>query len=324
MNQLSKTISTALLGLVILSTTVATAQPVLMPIRPSAMDPDAAAKLRITPTSAESRAVTRGQTGSAPVAASTPLTGAAALSQFRLSFENGDHPLRRFGVAKRSDGTADLILSDSNGDDPYNAYATWQIIPGGIGGEVTTQITSGGIFQMPVPPGPVGHRLVLGGFMISNGGFTSIVESGDTQIESLSINAHDGFPLPSTNPQSSISGSIRTNGGSRPIRVTVQYVWIPSSFITMASSARNDSPSMGRPSGAVRLLSVARGQVPETDKYVIKSFAFEYLNGTHNLLSLGVHLNGATISGRNNDAVSFQDNNVDDPIQWNVAFYRVN
>ncbi|NJR20513.1 MAG: hypothetical protein HC777_02950 [Hyphomonadaceae bacterium] len=89
------------------------------------MDPDAVAKLRPTPTSAETRAVTRGQIGFAPVAASTALTGAAALSQFRLTFENGDHPFRYISVAKNRDGTAALLLNDSNADDPFSAYATW-------------------------------------------------------------------------------------------------------------------------------------------------------------------------------------------------------
>ena len=325
MNQLSKTISVAALGLVIVSTTsnFANAQVVLTPPRPMNMDPEAVNKLRTVATSVESGAVTRGQVGSAPVATSTPLTNSAALSSFRLAFGNGDHPIRRVGVAKRSDGTADLLLNDSNGDDPFSAYATWQIIPGAIGGQVTTQINSGGIFQMPVPPGPAGHRLVLGGFMIGNGGTTSIVESGDTQIESISINAQDGFPRPSDNPNSSISGSVRTNGGSRLINVTVQYVWIPSSFITMASTARNES-NLSRVAGPTRQVSAVIGQVPGTDKYVIKSFEFEFLNGSHNLLALGVHLNGARLTGRSNEAVTFQDNNLDDPIRWNVAFYRVN
>ncbi|NJR20512.1 MAG: hypothetical protein HC777_02945 [Hyphomonadaceae bacterium] len=190
---------------------------------------------------------------------------------------------------------------------------------------MSTRIISGGIFQMPVPTAPAaGYRLVLGGFKITNGGSVGPFESGDTQIELISINAQDAFPLPSTNSQSSISGSIRTNSPTRPINIAVQYVWIPSSFITMSASAQNDTPSMGRPSGAVRALAVARGQVPETDKYVIRGFEFEYLNGPHNVLSVGVHLNGATLSGRRDEAVSFQDNNVDDPIRWNVSFFRVN
>jgi hypothetical protein len=294
-----------------------------LPMRPLDMNPDAVSKLRAVPTSAESRASKRDQPGWAPVAASVPLTNAAALSSFRLTFENGDHPIRSLGVLKRPDGAADLSLLDSNGDDPASAYATWQIIPGAIGGEVSTRITSGGIFQIPVPPGPVGHRLVLGGFNVTNIGSGDRFESNDTQIELISINAQDNFPQQSTNPGSSISGTIRTNNATRPINVTVQYVWIPTSFITMSSSARNDSipPRANRP---VRQVSTVIGQVPETDKYVIKSFEFEFLNGSHNLLSFGVHLNGATMPSRGNEAVSFQDNNRDDPIRWNVAFYRVN
>ena len=294
-----------------------------LPMRPLDMNPDAINKLRAVPTSVESRALKREQTGSAPVAASVPLTNAAALSSFRLTFENSDHPIRTLGVLKRPDGTADLDLLDSNGDDPVSAYATWQIIPGAIGGEVSARTTSGGIFQIAVPPGPLGHRLVLGGFRVNNGGSIGPFESGDTQIELISINAHDNFPQPSTNPNSSISGTIRTDDGTRPIAVTIQYVWIPASFITMSSSARNQS-TPPRVNGLVRQVSEIVGQVPSTDKYVIKSFEFEFLNGSHHLLSLGVHLNGATMTSRSNEAVSFQDNNRDDPIRWSVAFYQVN
>lgn len=302
----------------------AQAQALRLPTQPLTLDPDTVNKLRAVPTSVEARASKREQTGYAPVAASVPLTNAAALSSFRLTFENGDHPIRTFGILKRPDGTADLSLLDSNGDDPASAYANWQIIPGAIGGEVSARTTSGGIFQIPVPPGPPGHRLVLGGFRVSNGGSIGPFEAGDTKIELISINAHDNFPQPSTNPNSSISGTIKTDDGTRPITVTIQYVWIPASFITMASAARNQSapPSTD---GLVRQRDRVLGQVPDTDKYVIKSFEFEFLNGAHNVLSLGVHLNGTTMTPRaTNEAISFQDNNRDDPIRWSVAFYQVN
>lgn len=287
------------------------------------IDPGTIRKPQELRTSQQSVASFRGGRG-ATVAASVPLTGAAALSSFYLSFSNGDHPITTISMAKLPNGLAEMYLSDTNFDDPYNAYGSWQIIPGGIGGQVSTTISSGGIFQMPVPPGPVGYRLVLGGFKISNGGTSNIFSPGDTQIELLSINAHDGFPLPSDNALSSISGSVRTNNPTRPIQVMVQYVWIPQSIITMTSSARNDSPQ-DRPNAGVRQRAQVLGQLPRSSKYVVKSFEFQFLNGSHNLLSMGIHLGDAPLPVRTGgDAVTFQDNNRDDPIRWSVSSFEVN
>ncbi len=288
------------------------------------IDPETINKPPQLRASQQSIATIRGQVRGGPVATSVPLTGAAALSSFRLAFGNGDHPVSTISMAKRNDGLADLYLTDTNGDDPFNAYGSWQIIPGGIGGEVSTTIRSGGIFQMPVPPAPVGYRLVLGGFRIFNGGTSDIFSPGDAQIEILSINAHDGFPLPSDNNLSSISGTVRTNNATRPINVMVQYVWIPASIITMTASARNSSPP-DQPNAGVRQRSQVLGQLPPTNRYVIKSFDFQYLNGSHNLLSLGIHLDDSPVPFRTaGDAVSFQDNNRDDPISWSVAAFEVN
>lgn len=286
------------------------------------IDPDT---INIPPqlrTSQQSIATTRAQVRGGPVATSVPLTGAAALSSFYLAFGNGDHPVAGITMLKRSDGLADMYLTDTNADDPVNAYGSWQIIPGGIGGEVSATIQSGGIFQMPVPSAPVGYRLVLGGFRIFNGGNSNIFSPSDTQIEVLSINAHDGFPLPSDNNQSSISGTVRTNNAARPINVMVQYVWIPASIITLTVSARNSATG---PSGGVRHQSQVLGQLPRSSKYVIKSFDFQFLNGSHNLLNLGIHLDASPLPFRTGgNVVSFQDNNRDDPISWSVAAFEVN
>ena len=302
------------------SLSVATAQGVILPTAPLTANPAFVDGLRVTPTSTLSTATVRSQVGLAAAAANVPLTQAAALSSFKINFHNGDHQVRALSVAKRSDGAADLYMNDSNGDDPFGGYATWRIIPGAIGGEVSTTVRSSVSDQISisVPPGPPGHRLVLGGFTLRNAGSISPFETGDTQIGRIALFANDDRGA------ATISGGITTNDANRPINIMVQYVWVPVSFLTLTSALNNNSQRSGGDGLDVRAISKASGQIPRGSNYVIRGFEFAYSNGaTHNLLRMGVHLDGDRTSRVLSEAISWQDNNRDDPITWNVKFFEV-
>lgn len=254
------------------------------------------------------------------VATSVPLTGAAALSSFYLSVGNSGRTINTIAMAKRPDGRADMYLTGTDANDRFDAYGSWHIIPGGVGGEVSTTIRSGETFQLRVPFAPGdGYMLALGGFRISHGAGSAGASSDDPRIKQLSIKAPDhlaqAFSI-SGYSNSYIEGSVRTDNATRPISVMVQYVWVPrfSSF----ASAFNDSPP-DRPDGGVRVRSQAFGSLPRSNKHVISAFEFEYLDGPQNLLSLGIHLDDAPLPNRTaGDAVTFQDNDRGDRIRWRV------
>jgi hypothetical protein len=258
--------------------------------------------------------------------ASLALTNAAALSSFRVKYDNGDHALRSVNVAKQSDQTAGMWFSDSNPDDPITANGTWWVIPGATGGEISTTISSGEEFNIKLPAGPEGHRLVLGGFKVNIGGSTSIVENGEVQIGRLALRMRDPYPESPQRMASRISGTVFTNNGTRSINVMVQYVWVPSSYIARSGSVRHDNTldqaRASRPTTNVRSIAKGVGQMPSSERYLIQSFDLSFTNGTHNMLGMGVHLNGT--DGAMTEAVTWQDNNRDDPINWNVSYLQMN
>jgi len=252
--------------------------------------------------------------------ADVSLSNAAALSSFRVKFDNGDHALRSMSVAKQSDQTAGLWMSDSNSDDPISATGTWWVIPGATGGQLTTSISSGQEINLSVPAGPLNHRLVLGGFSFNIGGTASNFETGEVQLQRLAIRVRDPHPAASNSAASRISGVVYTNDGNRPITVTVQYVWVPDSYIASGGIVTNQSPRTAS-RARVRSRDQAVGQMPTSERYLIESFDFQFTNGTHNMLGLGVHLNGT--ESATTEAITWQDNNRDDPIAWSVSYLQM-
>lgn len=303
----------------------AQAQAVLVPMKPLNMDREALDRLRTVPVSTQSIAEVRSQVGGASAATSVALTAAAGLSSFKLQYHNGDHGVRVVSTLKRPDGMADIRLHNANSDDPFGGYASWWLIPGAIGGEVSGSGRSNGFVDMPVPAGPADHVLALGGFSVEISGTRTNFDVGDTQISRIEFVAKD------TTTRPSIDATIRTSD-DRPIRVKAQYVWIPRNMITGVKNLRNETmvrgggPFVGgatRGDQRVRTVADAQGQDAGADKYVIKSFNLEFTNGVHNLLNIGVHLNGERGASGEPEAVSWQDNNRDDPIRWQVNFYNV-
>jgi hypothetical protein len=305
-----KTISLLCVAAILGSSAIAYADPVLTIPR--------GVTLRKSATKATATVNSQVRAHNAP--ASGSLTNAAALSAFRVKFDNGDHALRSINVVKQTDQTAGLWMSDSNGDDPISATGTWWVIPGATGGQLSTTISSGQEINFSVPAGPINHRLVLGGFSFNIGGTTSVVETGEVQLQRLAIRVRDPHPAASNSAVSRISGVVHTNDGNRPISVTVQYVWVPDSYISGGGIVTNQSPRT-ESRARVRNRDQAVGQMPTSERYLIESFDFQYTNGPHNMLGLGVHLNGT--DGATTEAVTWQDNNRDDPIAWSVSYLQM-
>lgn len=299
----------------------AAAQAVLLPPQPLGMDPAYVGRLRIVPTSVQSVAEVRSQVGSAPSATSAPLTAGAGLSSFKLQFHNGDHGVRVISVLKMSNGMADARLHDANSDDPFGGYASWWLIPDAIGGEVSGSGSSSNFVSMNVPPGPPNHVLVLGGFSVEVGGTRTNFDIGDTQISRIEFSAND------TNVRPTISARVITSN-DRPLSFRAQYVWVPRTAIVGVRNVRNENNIVSGVGGSrgdsrVRAVSTTTGQNAETDRYVIRSFDFEFKNGVRNLLNIGVHLNGERDVATIPEAISWQDNNRDDSIRWLVNFYNI-
>jgi hypothetical protein len=306
----TKTLSLLCLVAILGSSSIAYADPVLTLPRESV--------LKKLPTKATATVNSQVRARNAPANAS--LTNAAALSAFRVKFDNGDHALRSINVIKQTDQTAGLWMSDSNGDDPISATGTWWVIRGATGGQLSATISSGQEINLSVPAGPANHRLVLGGFSVSIGGTTSNFETGEVQLQRLAIRVRDPHPAASNSAASRISGVVHTSDGNRPITVTVQYVWVPDSQIAGGGIVTNQTP---RTSNRVwvRNRDQAVGQMPTSERHLIESFDFQFTNGTHNMLGLGVHLNGT--EGATTEAVTWQDNNRDDPIAWSVSYLQM-
>ncbi|MFZ1566004.1 hypothetical protein [Sphingorhabdus sp.] len=269
------------------------------------------------------------------LAYSTPanagLTAAAALSSFRIHYDNGDHAIRSINVRKLPDQTAALNIADSFSDDPITAFGNWWVIPGATGGELTTSISSGQEINLTVPVGPANHRLVLGGFSLRIDGSGNNFEKGEVQVGRIAIRLNDPSPQASNSAASRISGTVFTNDGNRNIIVTVQYVWVPTTYLIGEGRVGNRTDP-ARTRGGVgisgqgspeRLRNSVTAQLPASDRYLIRAFDLKFNNGTHNMLDIGVHLDGATGSTGADDAISWQDNNRDDPIEWSVNYLNL-
>ena len=111
-----------------------------------------------------------------------------------------------------------------------------------------------------------------------------------------------------------------TNEGkntARPYSITLQYAYVPNAKIDKNGSL----------SGTYRHIDMMQGQSPRWPNLIYRSFVFRFNNADHHLLGVGIHLNGMkTFPGQNGsekDAITWQDNNQDDPIQWLVEYSSV-
>lgn len=307
---------------------------------------------------ARSRSVQGRNFNEATIAAIHPLGTAPLLSSFRLHFENGDHKIRRIGIIP-NDRTMIASLSDGNGDDPFEAGASWYVPSHGvIGGSVTK--AGGGVFDIDIPRGPEGSVLVLSGFNFAR------ASNSDANIRSLAVKLDSasskarvtmlddqgmdftalagaaavsfgfgaiGGPIGSlaAGPSSFAAfggfapGGARHNNRFRRYTATVHYAWVP-------------SVALGREitvTGTGRTRAQLSGLQPLVVGHVLTGFSFHFQNSDHYLLNVGVHLRGL---GRNEATenglrqvprpesflVSWQDNDTDDPMRWSTDYRELN
>jgi hypothetical protein len=269
------------------------------------------------------------QTGYNAVVGDAPLPSGAALSAFRVSFLNGEHGIQYVAALRAPDGKADISIRDQNTDDPYTSYGVWWTFAGAIGGEAEAIVASGQRIAISIPQGPSGYRLVMGGFNVSSLASSNMFDNGELHFASIQLFATD-------NPGCSINGVIHTHNGGEPILVKVQYSWIPNAYIDDVTSwgrtvsnqtpPPRGGPGVGRSGGVGNYeRRVANGQngMPLTDRYLLKGFELTFHNGAHPILAMGIHLNGELQGGTGQNAITWQDNNTDDPINWSATYLKM-
>lgn len=298
--------------------------------------PQAASQLRVTLPArplARHAAAVDGLRDNGVGALDTPLPEGWALSGFALSFNNGDHKLRRIGVMPGGRFVR-FALADQNGDDPFSARAQFVSIPGIRVQQVVAE--GGGKFEIPLPgEAPADSTLVLSGFEFRRADGTdanlrniavwavpernSIVVSltDDQGMDFRGLEATLGAavlnavaPLPGIMEtvipiasaevlQRASSHSIRRMAGRyRGYRVMVQYAWVPNARIQREGAMAGGS---------------RRPVTPPSRIDALQGFDFTFNNSDHHLLSFAVN-------GDGNGGFRFQDNNTDDPIQWSVTY----
>ncbi len=288
------------------------------------------------PTWSLANASEMGMKDSMDVAASSSLSGVSALTGFRLRFDNGDHKLRRIGVLAK-DRFASFALSDSNGDDPFSAVASWAIISSGRSGTVSA--TGGGQFEIPIPGGKVaGHKLVLSGFEFrrkdgsdANVRAIGVWLDGDRAVARVTLMDDQGpdfrgfertigmalLGVPAgelkltTDSMLAAVGQVNRGLGSgkyRPYAVQVQYAWIPDVAVSGVDvfTGTTRAPSSGK-------------ALPANG--VLQGFEFYFTNSDHHLLDIGVmgprmRPGQGVLQNIPGEVVTFQDNNRDDSIRW--------
>lgn len=269
------------------------------------------------------------------IAVDQPLGPAPALSAFRLDYGRSDHRLQRMMVMP--DGTAfRATLSDRDGGDRFRALGVWWVIPGATGGTVSGLVR--GIGEFEVPPGPPDTTLVLSGFDIRRSEGTDanvrtfaiqldsasrrirtvLLDDQGTDFTSLAEAVAVGFgfsviggpvgALAGTGGMAnSNQGPVNANSRLRPYTAEIAYAWVPNRYLG----------AMREVSGSDRRRSAISGELPTQEQYVLTGFSFHFGNSDHFLGRVGVHLASA------GPVISWQDANLDDPIQWNVRFMPV-
>jgi hypothetical protein len=239
-----------------------------------------------------------------PRTPTAPLNATSALSRFRLGFANGDHHIREITVLRSGD-KAKGVLADGNGDDNFSFTAAWWNIPGAVGGEVSSRQTGPTWQAIDIPAGPPNTTLALAGFSMRADSDAEIIEFGVT-LKPETLKAEMNMSL--------ARGSSRDSA----FDYVLQYVWIPNSMIEEARLITGNGTG-----SAVRLPEGANGTLPSNDRHVLQSFIFRYDNNynAENLLRLGVHLEQPYADrGRPSDIVSWEDNDRNERIYWQVKY----
>jgi len=275
-------------------------------------------------------------------ATNCPLSQAPALGDFRLWYNNGDHKVRTIGILHEQ-GSLLAKYSDQNGDDPFHVEANFINVPGATGGTISA--AGSGTFNIQLPTKPANTTLVISGFLFER------LSGTDNNIRTMSIKMDQENSLAqvsfiddqredyrSVDANAIVSGSLLVvpfgtiistalsleqiakaaiNEGkntARPYAITLQYAFIPNSRVFKNGSL----------SGTSRGKGLSQGQLPTWTTLAYRAFVLRFNNSDHHILGVGIHLNGmATFPGQRgfeSDAITWQDNNTDDPIQWLVDY----
>jgi hypothetical protein len=264
------------------------------------------------------------------IATDVPLGPGSALSSFKIVYRNGDHALRNLAVRRMEDGLARVQIADArSGDDPLDAHATWWTIPGATGGEVSGDFATNAAINFDIPAGPAWHYLVLGGFEINVPGFDTL-NTHEQRIQRVSISAQQAVSEARVNRPPKITVAFETQDAGKPINVKVHYAWVPLRYLKTINGSpyyveqRSNANSTSRPGAADRTIATMRGPAPNSDQTLLTGFDLRFTNEPHNLLAFGVHLNGQNGQATpGNEAISWQDNNRDDPISWTVSYFTL-
>lgn len=287
-------------------------------------------------------AKTKSSTRTAIVPIREGFQSGAALSSFRISFLNGDHWVRHLQIGQRETpqrNSAEFTLSDRNADDPFYAEASWYQSPSFKATNHTA--LGGGDFEINLPADmAAGYVPVIKGFSFQRRNLNdSRVRAIGVRINAEGTKARVTFvddegalergwettigerfvvsPTPKGNlvaqniSQFDAMARINTQevvNGNRQFFVNVQIAWIPKAMV------------LGRSTISGTNTSILSGRSPQaTSKTVISGFLFHYLDVEHHLMEMGIspNVDGGSM------AVSFQDVDLEDPIQWYVDFVSV-
>ncbi len=289
----------------------------------------------------------------ANVATSGLLDGVPLLNGFRFRFTNGDHELRRVGVIAAGTSSANIAFYDQNGDDPFNAAASW-IVLRGVGRRGTVVAAGDGQFDIPLPETrPPGHRLVITGFdfqreydknlrsvgiwldegrnvarvtFFDDRGFNGPTGQVGSNLGDAGLLPHPergkGKVVPTMAdalrelPRIYHQNNFGGTIGKHPYAIQLQYALIPSDLVAGAEyfTGNSRAPSSGK-------------QFPT--RGVLQGFEFYFGNSDHHVLDFGIMppLPNGVVRSRGNkmptatdEFIAFQDKNRDDPIKWAVRF----
>lgn len=314
--------------------TVPATKPVIKPSRPGV---PVVQPMPATTVSAQQRSILH----RADLAASPALTG-GALSTFDFQFHNGDHKLRVLQLLQ-SGGRASVAFADQDSNDPFAFSATWWQANYQL---VTLSAVGAGEFEIALPQAPFAHVPLLAGFAFERRSGTDanlrsigvrltpdrkrvrvmLVDDQGVDLRGFERAVGAGFAY-SVDPFGLIGSGIALGVGAsgvvdainahnraafpefnaqrqRNFVATVQIVWVPSGAV------------LGRHSVSGGDRHIESGYKPVNEKVALEGFYFHFGNSDHHLQGIGVELK----EQRYPEAIRFQDNNRDDPIQWSVDY----
>lgn len=208
-----------------------------------------------------------------------------ALSTFKFHFRNSDHKISGIGLLP-FDGMYHTLFRDINGDDDYEMRGEfWRI----EGAKVAQTFLKKGY-----SPNPVNLRNESG-FVDVLSGFEFEKTLGD-DCKILEVFAGSGT-------SGEINGGF--SGSCTPDTRIVTFSKIPQAAVLREVSITGNGP----------LKANAIGDLPNGQKYAIKSFKIRFENGDHFLRNFGINLNA-----NDGKIVTFEDNDGNDPISFTIDY----